>query len=179
VKLHTTTALLLALATGSLVGCGSEDEGSPIPADAASSLQSQLDSIEARFGVGGGACTDITGGADPNEPAVQSVIDSLPQDVDPDVRQALQDGFDRLFTLTDEQCEATTEQETEPEPEPLPTETEELPTETEELPTETEPLPTETDEEPPLEEVPPEVPPGQDGENPGQGGGTGSPEDEG
>ena len=166
-RLRTTSTLLLAVAAGLAVGCGSDDEqSSPIPADSASGLARQLDSIQSRFQTGGGACGDITGGLDPNQPAVQSAIDSLPQDVDPDVRQALQDGFDRLFTLTDEQCDESQGQETEPEPVPEPepqTETETIPTipETE---TETETVPT-LPEERPIEPVPPEEeePSGDDG----------------
>ena len=166
-RLRTTTTLLLAAAAGLAVGCSSDDEqSSPIPADSASALARQLDSIQSRFQAGGGACGDITGGLDPNQPAVQSAIDSLPQDVDPDVRQALQDGFDRLFTLTDEQCDESAGQETEPEPAPEPepepqTETETIPTIPE---TETETVPT-LPEEPPSEPVPPEEeePSGDDG----------------
>ena len=176
-RLRTTTTLLLALAAGLAAGCGSDDEGSsPIPADTASGLQGQLDSIQSRFQTGGGACGDITGGLDPNQPAVQSAIDSLPQDVDPDVRQALQDGFDRLFTLTGEQCDESQGQETEQEPTPLPqpepeTDTETTPTETE---TETETTPT-LPEEPPIEPTPPE----EDSSGDEGNGGAVTPEDEG
>ena len=164
VRLRTTTTLVLAAIAGLAAGCGSDDESIPIPADSASDLARQLDSIESRFQTGGGACGDITGGLDPNQPAVQSAIDSLPQDVDPDVRQALQDGFDRLFTLTDEQCDETEGQESEPEPVPEPepqTETETIPTIPE---TETETVPT-LPEESPIEPVPPEEeePSGDDG----------------
>ena len=107
---------------------------------------------------GGGACADIISDT---LPAVNTTIQSLPEDVDPDVRQALLDGFNRLFELTSEQCDVEKGQETEPEPllEPEPeTETETTPTETETTPTET--TPTETTptvpEEPidPLEEDP-------------------------
>lgn len=162
-RLRTTITLLLVLAAG----CGSEDEnGSPIPAEAASSLQRQLDSIEDRFQVGGGACGDITGGLDPNLPAVQSALDSIPPDVDVDVRQALRDGFDRLFTLTGEQCDETKGQETEPDPEPPPPETE-TETQTETVPEpEPEPDPTtpELPEEPPVDPIPPEgAPSGEEG----------------
>jgi hypothetical protein len=167
VRLRTTTTLLLAVAAGLAAGCGSDEESSPIPADSASALTRQLNSIQSRFQTGGGACGDITGGLDPNQPAVQSAIDSLPQDVDPDVRQALQDGFDRLFILTDEQCDVEG-QETEPEPVPEPEPEPEPQTETETVPTipetETETVPT-LPEEPPVEPVPPEEedPSGDDG----------------
>ena len=58
------------------------------------------------------------------------------------MRDALQEGFDRLFELTSEQCEEEPAQDTTEET--TPTETTEEPTET----TETEPPPTETDDPP-------------------------------
>ena len=155
--------LLLALAAGSVVGCGSEDEkGRPIPQQAVVDLDSRLDEVERRMTAAGGACGDIT---NDSAPAVNTIIESLPPGVDPDVRQALQDGFDRLFTLTGEQCDETKGQETETEadPEPLPepepeTETETVPTVPE---TETETVPT-IPEEPPVDPVPPEEAPSGD-----------------
>lgn len=161
-----TTVLLLAL----VMGCGSEEEkGSPIPDTAAAELEKRLDSVRNRFEFGGGACGDI-----PEDQALANqTIAELPQDVDPDVLQALQDGFDRLFVLTAEQCDETKGQETapDPEPEPLPTETQPEP-EPETTPTvpetETETIPTTPDEVP----IPPEEPPsGEEGN-----GGASSPE---
>jgi hypothetical protein len=159
VRLRKTTALLLALAAAAIAGCGSDDEqGGPIPQQAAADLQSRLDEVERRMDAGGGACADI---ANDSAPAVSSIVESLPQKVDPDVRQALQDGFDRLFTLTGEQCDVDKGQETEQEPEPPPqTETETVPqTETETVPTvpETTPETTPTTpEEPPIEPTVPD-----------------------
>ena len=157
------TVALLALAAAIAGGCGADEEkGDPIPAAAAADLEKRLDSVQGRFDFGGGACGDI-----PEDQALANqTIQSLPESVDADVRAALQDGFDRLFQLTDEQCDEQKGQETEPEP--LPTETEEQPTETEEQPTETEEEPTETAEPPPTEPGPPE-------EDPGDGGGAGPP----
>lgn len=158
------------LASGLAAGCGADEEqGSPIPATAAAELDKRLDSVQGRFDFGGGACADI---AEDQQLAGQTIAD-LPEDVDPDVRQALQDGFDRLFALTDEQCDETKGQETEPDPEPLP----EPETETETVPepeTETETIPT-IPEEPPIEPVPPEEnPSGEEGS-----GGAATPEDDG
>jgi hypothetical protein len=176
VRLRTTTALLLALAAGLAAGCGSDDEqqGEPIPRDAATALERQLASIEDRLAVGGGACADITGGADPNTTAVESVLGSLPSDVDPDLRDALEQSFTRLFELAEQQCDEDKGQDTETEPAPPPetetdtTETE--PTVTETAPEQTETLPeTETETEPDEDEG---LPPGQGGEPPGQGGGN-------
>ncbi len=172
-----TTTLILALAAGLAAGCGDDEEsGEPIPADQAAALQRQLESIENRFQFGGDACADITGNADPNTTAVRSVLDSLPQDVDPDVRDALEQSFDRLFELVQEQCDTEKGQEEEPAPVdtgptiPPPAEEEEDgDEETEEGPT-TPPEEGPTGTTPP-EEMPPETPPGQDGSvPPGQGG---------
>jgi hypothetical protein len=137
---------LVACLAAAVSGCGSDDEGAGITPDAAAALERQLASIQGRFEVGGGACTDITDGDDPNTTAVQQTIDSLPDDVDPDVRDALQQSFDRLFELVQQECEEPpAETNTTPEPEPEATETTETtPPET----TETEPPPTETTEEP-------------------------------
>jgi hypothetical protein len=161
---------LLGLALAALSGCGSDDEeGAPIPAAAAAELQKRLDSVENRFEFGGGACNDI---AD-DERRVSATIESLPADVDPDVRQALEDSFSRLFELTDEQCDEQKGQDTETEPEPE-TETETTPTEPE---TETETTPTEPETE--TETTPPEpeptTPTETEPERPPQGdGGAGS-----
>jgi hypothetical protein len=174
VRLRTTTALLIALVAATAAGCGSEDEkGSPLPEQAVVDLESRLDEVERRMTAGGGACADIT---NDSAPAVDGIIQSLPSDVDADVRQALEDGFTRLFTLTAEQCDETKGQQTEPEPAPEPetdTQTETIPSET--IPTETTPT---IPEEPPIETVPPEENPSGDGGDGGDGGAA-SPQDEG
>jgi hypothetical protein len=135
-------------------------------------LESRLDEVERRMAAGGGACADIT---NDSAPAVDGIIQSLPSDVDPDVRQALEDGFSRLFTLTAEQCDETEGHVTEPEPAPEPapeteTETETIPPET--IPTETTPT---IPEQPPIEPVQPE----EDGSGDESNGGAIIPEDEG
>lgn len=171
-----TTTLILALAAGLAAGCGGDDEsGEPIPADQAAALQRQLESIENRFQFGGAACADITGNSEPNTTEVRSVIDSLPQDVDPDVRDSLEQSFERLFELVQEQCDTEKGQEEEPAPVdtgptiPPPEEEDDDDEEEEEEPT-TPPETGPTVTEPPAE-VPPETPPGQDGSlPPGQGG---------
>lgn len=176
-RLRNTTTLLLALAAGSAVGCGADEEkGSPIPEQAVVDLDSRLEEVERRMAVAGGACGDIM---IDTAPAVSSTIESLPDDVDPDVRQALQDGFDRLFTLTGEECDETKGQDTETQPEPVPepepeTETETVPTVPE---TETETVPT-IPEEPPLDPIPPQDDPSA-GEGESGSGGAATPEDDG
>ena len=165
---------VLALAAGTLAaGCGS-DEGAPIPANLANQLETRLDEIERRFEFAGGACADIE---NDSQPAVDQLVASVPDDVDADVRRALQESFDRLFALTAEQCEQQqTETETEPEPTPAP-EPEPVPTDT--APpetTETEPPP-ETDTAPAPDETETTPPPGEgeegEGGDAGAGGGEG------
>jgi hypothetical protein len=160
------TSLLLLLGVClAAAGCGSDDEGDPIPADTAAVLQDQLDNIQARLDNGSvGACDDILSGPrSPNVDAVNQTIASLPDGVDEDVRSGLQDGFDQLFSLVDERCnelrdeaEAQPDIETTEEP-PVVTETETVPPpETETIPPpETETLPPpETETAPPTEEPP-------------------------
>jgi hypothetical protein len=177
---------LLALLAASLLGagCGSDDEGEPIPQESAAVMQDQLDNIPDRLDNGSvGACEDILSGPrGPNVDAVNQAIADLPDDVSEDVRAGLQDGFDHLFQLVDERCtelrdeaesRQQTETETEPEPAPEPappetdteTQTETAPPETDtETPTETTP-PTDTGEQPtPTQEQPPtEEPQGDQG----------------
>jgi hypothetical protein len=171
-------SLLLALgACLAAAGCGSDDEGGkPIPADTAAALESQLDGVQARLDNGSeGACKDILEGSrGPNRDAVQQLLDGLPDDVDPDVRDALEESFDNLWSLVESRCadlqaDEPTQTQTQPEPE---TDTTEVPTET----TETTP-PAETETETNPEEAP--LPPEGDGENggtvpeDGSGGGAG------
>ena len=168
--------LTLLLVAGFAAGCGSDDEpeGAPIPQQAAADIESRLAEVERRMEAGGGACADIQ---NDTKPAVEQIVASLPSRVDPDVRDALQQSVDRLFELTDQDCDEDKGQDTEVEPLPPPeteTQTETVPTET--VPPETETVPPETDTD--EGEVPPgqddEPPPGQGGDNPGQGNGGGA-----
>jgi hypothetical protein len=140
------TRLVVAVAASLavLAGCGSDEEGRGIPPDTAAALEARLAEVQRRFDFGGGACADIT---NDSAPAIQQTIDSLPSDVDQDVRDALQQSFDRLFELVQQQCE-------EPPPETDTTEIQPPETET----TETQPPETETtettDTEPPATEQP-------------------------
>jgi hypothetical protein len=168
--------VLLAVALSLLVaGCGGDDEGEPIPTATATALNNELNGVQARLDQGSsGACRDILEGPrDPNMERVQELIDAMPDDVDSDTRSELEDSFDRLWELVQEDCddkaqeEESQRQEEEPEPE-----TQTTPPETE---TETTPPETETTETtPPAEE---ELPPEGDGDNggglPGDGNGTG------
>jgi outer membrane biosynthesis protein TonB len=161
-----TTGFLALAACLVAAGCGSDEEGEPIPANIAGQLQTRLDEIERRFEFGNGACADIQ---NDSLPAVEDLLASVPENVDADVRQGLTDGFDRLFVLTEDQCEQTqteTEPEPTPEPEPVPTDT----TETTTQPTETAPPPTETEEPPPVDT---ETAPAPDEDGEGEGDETG------
>jgi hypothetical protein len=164
------TGFLVLVACLVAAGCGSDDEGAGIPADSAQQLQDRLDEIQRRFEFGGGACADIQ---NDSLPAVEDLINSLPEDVDADVRQALTDGFQRLFVLTDEQCEEPqTETEPEPEPEPVPVPTDTTETTAPPETTETIPPPTET-EAPPATDTEPAPLPGEGGDADGAEGGSG------
>jgi hypothetical protein len=166
---RTITTLLLAIAVVATAGCGADEETKPsIPADSAQALEARLDEVQRRFDAGGGACGDIV---NDTQPAVESILASLPSSVDADVRGAVAESFDRLFELSAEQCDdqeqstTPTETETTDTTETEPTETTE--TETTDT-TETEPTtPTETT---PTTET---VPPPDDGGTGGGGAGPG------
>ena len=158
-----------------LAGCGGDDEGKPIPAATASGLQTELSGVQARLDQGSaGACRDILEGPrDPNKQRVQDLIDGMPDAVDSDVRSALQDSFDNLWDLVQQECddkaakEDSRQQEQPAEPEPTPTET--TPTET------TPPETTPTETTPPSEEqLPPEGNGNNNGGVPGGGNGNGN-----
>jgi hypothetical protein len=161
------TTLLLVIAAVAATGCGADDEPKPsIPADSAQELEARLDEVQRRFDAGGGACGDIV---NDSQPAVESILASLPSSVDADVRGAVADSFDRLFELSAEQCddqeESTTPTETETTDTTETETTDTTETETTET-TETETTPTETT--PTTETVPP--PPDDDDDGTGGGG---------
>src|SRR5688572_8575197 len=152
-------AVLVVVAAGvTAAGCGGDDEGAPIPRATATALNAELDGVQDRIDEGSaGACRDIIGGPrGPNKERAQELIDSMPDDVDSDVRSALQDSFDRLWDLVEQDCDDKAqgeqeqdqpETETDTEPEPTPTDT--TPTDT--TPTDTTPTdttPTSPDEVP-------------------------------
>ena len=163
---------LLALALVA-AGCGGDDEGEPIPATSAASLQAQLDGVQGRLDNGtAGACKDILEGPrGPNLDQVNQIIDSLPDDVDADVRSALQESFDNLWDRVQDKCDELSEAQQQQQ---QPTETETTPPET--TPTETTPpetTPTETTP-PAEEELPPDGNGNGNGGVPGNGNGNGT-----
>jgi len=159
---------LLALAVVA-VGCGGDDEGKPIPAATASALNAQLDNVQGRLDNGtAGACKDILEGPrDPNVDQVNQIIESMPNDVDSDVRSALQDSFDNLWDRVNDKCDELAQKQVQQQP----TETQTTPTVTE---TQTETTPTETT---PTETTPPQdeqLPGGEGNGNGGAGNGNGN-----
>ena len=149
-------ALVLCLVAA---GCGGDEEGKGLPSAQVQLLDGRLDETQRRLDDGSaGACKDIL---DDTRPEVGKIIDSLPNDVDADVRDALVESYDDLWSLVDDRCqEAEQKEESQQEPEPEPTQTETTQTETTE--TETETATTETT--PPATE---ELPPEGDGDNNG------------
>jgi len=169
VSLRVLTAALVALALVA-AGCGGDDEGKPIPASTAAALDAQLNGVQGRLDNGtAGACKDILEGPrGPNLDQVNQLIESMPDDVDADVRSALQDSFDNLWDRVQDKCDELSEAQQQP------TETETTPTEitpTETTPTET--TPTET-VPPATEELPPDGNGNGNGGVPGNGNGNGN-----
>ena len=146
-------------------------------------LETQLDIVQDRLDNGTeGACKDILEAPrTPNDDAVTSILNALPNDVDPDVRDALEESFDNLWSLVESKCQEL--QADEPaQTTPTDTQTETTPTETETQPTETTPPPTDTEPTTPDEQpLPPEgdgdnggtIPPDGNGNGNGNGGGVG------
>lgn len=107
-------------------GCGSSDEpeGEPLPAEAVAEIEKRLDEVQRRYDAGtdgnAGACQDIERDS---YRAIDAVVQDLPQDVDPDVREALEASLARLKELTSKGCadveEEPTETETQPPEQPV------------------------------------------------------------
>ena len=103
------SALALVAAAVAVTGCGGDDKGTGIPAVTATALDAQLDGVETRLAEGSaGACRDILDAPDsrgPNKKKVEELIDSMPDDVDSDVKSALEDSFDHLWDLVQQECD--------------------------------------------------------------------------
>jgi hypothetical protein len=165
-------SLLLALGIClAAAGCGGDDSGGkPIPRAQKQELQTRLTEAQNRLDDGSvGACKDILRDT---QPAVQTILSSIPNSVDPDVRDALSQSFDNLWNLVDDECQNLQPDE--------PTQTETTTTETQTQPTETTPPATETtppatETTPPATETQPPDGNGNGGAIPpsGNGGGAG------
>jgi hypothetical protein len=151
-------------------GCGGDDSGNPIPAATASALQTELNGVQRRLDQGSaGACRDILEGTNgPNKQRVQDLIDSMPSGVDSDVKSALQDSFDNLWDLVQQDCDDKASSEQPTKTTPTQTETDTTPTETQ---TETTPTETETTTTP---TSPENAPLPNDGNGNGTGNGNGN-----
>ena len=148
-------------------GCGGDEEGKQLPSAQVQLLNGRLDETQRRLDDGSaGACRDIL---NDTKPEVGKIIDSLPSDVDGDVRDALVESFDNLWSLVDDRCQEAQQDEESQQPEPEPSQPEE--TETETVPPETDT----TETTPPATE---ELPFEGDGDNggglPGNGNGNGN-----
>jgi hypothetical protein len=165
VRARAAAAAALSLAALA-AGCGGDDEGQPIPPRFATALENRLDRVEQGYSQGTPegcqAALDV-------DPEVQQIIDTMPQDVDAEVRDALTRSFDHLFEMVAQDCNELDGTETET----TPTETETVPTVTETVPTETVPPPETTTTPPATTPTTPEVPTTPDG---GDGGGADAPQ---
>jgi hypothetical protein len=146
-----------------LAGCGGDKEGKPLPAAQVQLLNGRLDEAERRLADGSeGACKDIL---DDTQPEVGRIIDSLPNDVDADVRDALTESFDNLWNVVDDRCQEIADQS-----KPEPTQTEPTQTQT----TQTETTQTETTQTETTQTEPDAAPLPNDGNGNGNGNGNGT-----
>jgi hypothetical protein len=162
---------LVAVAVTAAAGCGGDQEGKGIPSASADQLLAQLDDVQRRIDQGSvGACRDIIEAPDErgaDKKQVQQVIDSLPDDVDSDVKSALQDSFDHLWDLVEQDCEDKASEQKQQNTTPTETQTETTPEQTE-----TETTPTQPEETTPTETTPPAEEELPGGEGNGNGGGA-------
>jgi len=189
---------LAALSCGAALlaaGCGGDGGGKPIPTALAKRISGELDLVQRR--VETVACDDLP---EQSYRDLDRLLEQIPENTDPDVRDALRDGVKDLQGLADEECAQKKEQRDkereaeEPEDrdgdgiadeddacpdEPgadessgcVPVTTEELPPPTAE-PEEPPEEPVEPDPIPEPEPTPPETPPGQEpGKKPEKTGG--------
>jgi hypothetical protein len=149
---------LAAAAALAVAGCGGDDEpeGKKLPASITQDLQKQLESVGDRVAAGvSGACDDIysedpdTGNIGP----IDEALASIPSDVDPQIRTALEQSVERLNQLVGQECDQIREDEQGQQD----TTTDETPTET--VTTETETVPTDTTETTPTNPEPPPTTP--------------------
>jgi hypothetical protein len=97
-----------ALAAAALAaGCG-DDEGRQIPRDEARALISRLQEADRRLSQDPPVCGDL---AEDTIPALEQQAAALPDDVDSDVRQTLEDGIAHLRDQIEAECAERREQE--------------------------------------------------------------------
>ena len=161
---------LVAAAAVLASGCGSDDEpeGKGLPRATVAALKSRLDEVERRYqdaidNGNVGACNDIQNDSFSGAGGIGELLQTLPDDVDPEIRDATNASFRRLQDLTREACADV---------EPPQTETTAPETETETAPPETVPTETETTPTLPSEEKPKKQKK-DNGNGNGNGGGSG------
>lgn len=114
-------------------GCGSTAEEEPdpgrgLPQSFVDALEPRLEEVQRRYDDGvdngnPGSCKDIAGDSfagSPGEPGIDEILAGLPQDVDPDLRRAVERSVENLRTLTEDCVEQAEAAAPEPEPEPVP-----------------------------------------------------------
>jgi hypothetical protein len=170
-RLRHTALCALAAAALAVAGCGSGDsDGKKLPPTLSQQLETTIGRIQDRVDANvSGACDDIFDGVrGGNFDETASLISSIPESVDPEIRSALSDSVDRLQELVSTECDEIQAREQE-EVETAPEET--VPEET--VPEETAPEETETETTPEETETTPRPPPdGGSGQGPD---GTGPP----
>jgi cell division septation protein DedD len=187
---------LLALAAAAALaatGCGSSAEepakrGKGLPQSSVDALDRRLDEVQRRYDDGVdngnvGACEDIEGDSFQGDGGIDEIVSGLPQDVDPELRTALERSIERVRELTGDCAEQAAANPPQPVPEPEPVPVEPVPEET--VPEETTPEKTKPEKTTPKPKPKPEpkpepspapppadegggledrlVPPGQDG----------------
>jgi hypothetical protein len=149
-----------AVVAGAVAGCG--DEEPQIPRDQAGDILRRLQEADRRISQDPPVCGDLS---DDTIPALEQQVASLPDDVDADIRESLDEGVAHLRDLLEAECaDRREEPDTETTDTTDTTEETEPPTTTEE----TEP-PTTTEETEPTPEPEPEPQPEPDEGN-GSGG---------
>ncbi len=118
--------LAVVVVAAAAAGCG-DDEGAQIPRDDARDIVRRLQEAQRRFDQDPPVCGDLS---EDTIPALERQVADLPEDVDQDVRETLDDGVAHLRDLIEAECAARRD-----EPEDTDTDT----TTTEETTTETEP----------------------------------------
>ena len=179
--------VLAAAAALAVAGCGGDDEpqGEKLPPEITKTLLQQLESVGDRVAAGvSGACADIDTEASSvgNLAPIDEALNSIPPDVDPEIRAALEQSIERLTQLVDQECDEIRSAESgqqDTTDETTPTET--VTTETETVPTETTETTTTPPETTPTTPTTPSTPPNGNGPDgggpPGQDrGGAAAPE---
>jgi len=135
--------LLAVVAALAVAGCGGDDEprGEKLPPTVTRTLLQQLESVGDRVAAGvSGACDDIYSEDVGNIGPIDDALSSIPSEVDPEIRSALEQSIERLTQLVDQECDEIRSAEQGEQD----TTTDETPTET--VTTETETVPAETTE---------------------------------